>query len=340
VTGEIGLGIAGVLLGGFLNGSWVLPMKRLSGWRWENTWLAFSVLGLMVIPWAVAVVTVPQLGVILSGTSDATLAKVLIFGFGWGVGNILFGLGVNRLGLAVGYGIILGLIAPIGTFLPLIVLHPERLWTQQGLALMVGTVLVLIGIIFCAIAGRRREQEAKTLAPMVQAGFFVGLLICIASGILSPMLNFAFVFGEELQRQSAAAGASASMSANALWALTLTAGFFANAGYAVYLLGKNHTWAIFSSPQRPFSYWLGAALMGVLLFASFMAYGSGATALGPLGGIVGWPLFMSMSLITSNTWGALTGEWKGASRRAYGYSLVGIAFLIIAIVVISRGGSS
>lgn len=340
MTGDIGLGIAGVLVGGFLNGSWVLPMKRLGQWRWENTWLAFSILGLIVVPWIVAVATVPELGAILAGASGATLAKVLIFGFGWGVGNILFGLGVNRLGLAVGYGIILGLIAPIGTFLPLMVLHPERLWTSQGLALIVGTVLVVVGIVFCAIAGRRREQEAKTLAPMIQSGFFIGLAICIASGILSPMLNFAFVFGEELQRQTADSGVSASMSSNALWALTLTSGFVANAGYAVYLLGRKHTWGTFGAPSRPLGYWAGAGLMGVLLFGSFMAYGSGATALGPLGGIVGWPLFMSMALITSNAWGAITGEWRGASRRAYAYSLVGIAFLIVAIVVISRGGSS
>ena len=339
MTGEIGVGVAGVLVGGFLNGSWVLPMKRLTSWRWENTWLAFSILGMVVIPWIVAVATVPQLGAILGGASGATLAKVLIFGFGWGVGNVLFGLGVNRLGLAVGYGIILGLIAPIGTFLPLVVLHPERLWTGQGLALMIGTVLVVVGILFCAIAGRRREQEGKTLAPMIQAGFLIGLVICIASGILSPMLNFAFVFGEELQRQTAASGVSASMSSNALWALTMTAGFVANAGYAIYLLGKNHTWGVFLTSPRPIGSWAGTGLMGVVLFASFMAYGSGATALGPLGGIVGWPLFMSMALITSNAWGAITGEWKGASRRAYGLSLVGIAFLIVAIVVISRGGS-
>lgn len=340
MTGEIGLGVAGVLVGGFLNGSWVLPMKRLTSWRWENTWLAFSILGMVVIPWIVAIATVPQLGAILSGASGATLAKVLIFGFGWGVGNVLFGLGVNRLGLAVGYGIILGLIAPIGTFLPLIVLHPERLWTVQGLALMIGTVLVVVGILFCAIAGRRREQEAKTQAPMIQEGFLLGLVICIAAGILSPMLNFAFVFGEELQRQTAASGVSVSMSSNALWALTMTAGFVANAGYAIYLLGKNRTWVVFSTSLRPIGSWAGAGVMGVVLFASFMAYGSGAVALGPLGGIVGWPLFMSMALITSNAWGAITGEWKGASRRAYGLSLVGIAFLIVAIVVISRGGSS
>jgi hypothetical protein len=102
VTGDIGLGIAGVLLGGFLNGSWVLPMKRLTAWRWENTWLTFSILGLVVIPWIVAAVTVPQLGAILTGTSGSTLARVLLFGFGWGAGNVLFGLGVSRLGIAVG----------------------------------------------------------------------------------------------------------------------------------------------------------------------------------------------------------------------------------------------
>jgi len=337
---NIGWGIAGVLLGGFLNGSFVLPMKRLGAWRWENTWLVFSVVGLIAVPWVVAAATVSGLGNIIHQTSWPTLAKILIFGFGWGIGNVLFGLGVNRLGFAVGYGIILGFIAPIGTFLPLLVLHPERLWTRQGIALMIGTLLVIVGIVFCAVAGRRREREASTLAPMVQAGFMVGLAICILSGIFSPMLNFAFVFGEELQRQAFAGGARASMAANPIWALTLTAGFVVNAGYCVYLLQKNRNWDLFAAPGVSVGYWLGGSLMGIVCFGSFMIYGMGATALGPLGGIVGWPLFMSMSLITSNMWGALTGEWKGASRRSYAYSLVGIGFLIVAISVISRGGSS
>jgi len=339
MTLDIGWGIAGVLIGGFLNGSWVLPMKRMSRWRWENTWLVFSVMGLIVVPWAVALVTVPQLGNILHHTSWFTLTKVVVFGFGWGIGNILFGVGVSRLGMAVGYGIILGLIAPIGTFLPLIVLHPERLWTRQGYALMAGTLLVIMGIVLLAIAGQRREQEAQILAPMVQPGFLLGLVICILAGIFSPMLNFSFVFGQELQQQAFSLGASFSMAANAIWSLTLTAGFVANAGYSLYLLQKNRTWHLFRSPNAPVSHWLGGCLMGIVLFGSFMAYGLGATALGPLGGIVGWPLFMSMSLITSNVWGALTGEWAGASRRSYGYSLVGIALLIFAITVISRGGS-
>jgi L-rhamnose-H+ transport protein len=339
MTASVGWGIAGVLLGGLLNGTWVLPMKRQRAWHWENSWLVYSVAGLTVLPWAAALAAVPQLSDVFHRTSGLTLIKVLIFGFGWGIGSVLFGLGVSRLGLAVGYGIILGLIAPIGTFLPLVVLHPERLWTRQGQALIAGTLLVIVGIVFLAIAGRRREREAQTLAPMIQSGFLAGLVICLLSGIFSPMLNFSFVFGQELQQQALASGARPSMAPNAIWSLALAAGFVANAGYCVYLLQKNRTWHLFSPSNTPGSYWIGGSLMGVVCFGSFIAYGIGATALGPLGGIVGWPLFMSMSLITSNFWGALTGEWVGASRRSYGYSLVGIAFLIVAITVISRGGS-
>ena len=336
---NVGWGVVGVLAGGLLNGSFVAPMKRMRDWRWENSWFLYSVTGLLVIPWVVAYATVPHLDEVFRSSSTTALLEVVLFGLGWGVGSVLFGLGVNRLGLAVGYGIILGLIAPIGTFLPLFVLHRERLWTAQGEALMLGTVVVIVGITFLAVAGRRRERESTTLAPMVKSGFLAGLIICIFAGIFSPMLNFSFVFGQELQTRALSAGAAANMATNAIWSLTLAAGFLVNAGYSVWLLQKNHTWHLFAKVGGA-GYWINGTLMGLICFGSFLVYGMGATALGPLGGIVGWPLFMSMSLITSNALGALSGEWAGARRRSYGYSLAGIALLIAAIVIISRGGNS
>ncbi|HBY63212.1 MAG TPA: hypothetical protein DEH78_25605, partial [Solibacterales bacterium] len=125
-------GIAGVLIGGILNGSFVAPMKRMKGWEWENTWFVYSISGLLIIPWIAAFYAVPGLTGVLSAAPSAAIWKVILFGIGWGIGSVLFGLGVARLGLAVGYGLILGLIAPIGTFLPLAVLYPERLATRQG----------------------------------------------------------------------------------------------------------------------------------------------------------------------------------------------------------------
>ncbi|MFN7996355.1 MAG: L-rhamnose/proton symporter RhaT [Bryobacteraceae bacterium] len=329
---DLSYGIAGVLIGGILNGSFVAPMKKLPRWNWENTWLVYSISGLFVIPWIAAFLTVPDLGGVLSGASSASIWRVLLFGLGWGIGSVLFGLGVARMGLAVGYGLILGLIAPIGTFLPLVVLHPEQLHTKRGESLIIGTLIVIGGIVLCAVAGKMRE---KGIARPVQ-GFAVGLIICILAGIFSPMLNFSFAFGDELQQRALAAGATRDAASNAIWPLCLTSGLIANAGYSLLLLRRNHSWKQFSAV--PGSYWVWGALMGVLCFGSFIVYGAGANALGKLGAVVGWPLFMSMSLITSNTLGWISGEWKGGSPRAIRYAVAGIAVLIVAITVIALGG--
>jgi L-rhamnose-H+ transport protein len=334
----IAWGFASVLIAGLLNGSFVAPMKRMREWKWENTWLVYSLSGLLVVPWALAWVTVPHLEDLISHAPPSVVLKVLLFGFGWGIGSVLFGLGVTRLGLGLGYGVILGIIATVGSLLPLVFLHPDRIWTRQGYALFAGMFLVIIGIAFCAVAGRKRERETSAQTTSKgQSAFLVGLIICILAGVFSAMLNFAFTFGAELQQQAISAGVRPGMAANALWALTLTTGFLANAGYCVYLLCRNRTWHLYAPPNAPIAYWAGGSLMGVLCFASFIVYGMGAIFLGPLGAIVGWPLLMSMSMITANAWGFLTAEWKGASRSSYAYSLLGIAVLVCAIVVISSG---
>jgi L-rhamnose-H+ transport protein len=326
-----------VLIAGLLNGSFVVPMKRMRSWKWENTWLVYSVVSLLVVPWAFAWITVPHLGHLLSIASPGALLKVLLFGLGWGIGSVLFGLGVTMLGLGLGYGIILGIIATVGSLLPFVILHPGRIWTPQGYALFGGMILVIAGIAFCATAGRIRERSTASEAGTSRIPFIVGLIICILAGFFSAMLNFGFVFGAPMQQQAIAAGIPPSMAANGLWAVILTAGFVANGTYSAYMLTKNRTWHLFALASVSVAYWLGGSLMGVLCFASFVVYGMGAIALGPLGAIVGWPLLMSMSLMTANGWGYLTGEWQGASRKSYLYSLVGVAVLIVAIVVISFG---
>ena len=199
-------------------------------------------------------------------------------------------------------------------------------------------MLVISGIVLCSIAGSRRAKEmaAQTREPAI-SGFGLGLVICIASGIFSAMLNFSFVFGKELQELSLSAGAPPVMAANLIWALALSAGFVANAGYCLHLLRKNRTWSVFLGPNVSAGYWLGGIVMGVIWFSGIAVYGMGAAALGPLGGILGWPLFMAMVIVAANLWGALTGEWKGATRRSYAYSWAGIALLLLAIYVTSLG---
>lgn len=237
--------------------------------------------------------------------------------------------------MALTFAIVLGITSSLGSLLPLLVQNPAELFSRRGQVLLAGLALVILGIILCSKAGALRERAQNPQA-VQRRGTFTGLLICIASGVLSPALNFGFVFGEPLKQEAIRRGASADFAGNALWALALGGGFFVNAGYAVYLLGKNRTWRVYSSQEARGWYWAGAALMGFLWYIGVSIYGMGAAAMGPLGGVLGWPIFMSTVIIMANVWGAATGEWKGAGAQAMRLMWTGAAILVAAIAVIAQ----
>ena len=129
------------------------------------------------------------------------------------------------------------------------------------------------------------------------------------------------------------------MAANPIWALTVSGGFVANFLYCVYLLNKNHTWSVFREGNSSVG-WLLGFLMGLLWFGGTFLYGMGAASLGTLGGIIGWPIFMTIDIIAALFWGAVSGEWRGVSRRALVYNWTGVVILLVAIAVISVGNAT
>jgi L-rhamnose-H+ transport protein len=329
------LGVAAIALAGVLQGSFAAPMKRMTAWRWENSWLVYAVAGLIVFPWITNFATVPAVIGVYSGASASTLIKVFLFGLLWGVGSALFGLGISRVGMGLGFALILGITASFGSLLPLLVLHPEQLTAKRGLALIEGTVVMLIGVGFLAVAGTVRERDLGNGAK-ARSGFVAGLVLCIFSGIFSAMLNFSFVFGDELRQRALQSGASNAMATNPIWALTVTGGFISNFVYCAYLLNRNGAWSKFREGVRS-PYWLLGSSMGLLWFGGIVLYGIGSASLGTLGGVVGWPIFMAVIIITAIGWGAASGEWRGASRRARTCNWTGVAILLLAIAVISAG---
>ena len=154
-------GIALIIMSGILQGSFALPLKYTRKWSWENTWLSYSLMAYLILPWLIAFLTVPQLKEILQQTSTGALRGTILFGFGWGLGCLTFGLGIDYLGMALGFAITLGLTAAIGTLIPLLVLSPEKLMSGQGALLIAGIVTMLAGISLCSWAGKLKETELK-----------------------------------------------------------------------------------------------------------------------------------------------------------------------------------
>jgi L-rhamnose-H+ transport protein len=107
------------LLAGLLSGNCMLPMKFARRWQWENLWLVFSVVSLLILPWGLVLLFVGDPRPIYAGVLPGQLLLTLLLGAGWGVAQVLFGLSVARLGLALGYAIIIGLGSLGGTLVPL-----------------------------------------------------------------------------------------------------------------------------------------------------------------------------------------------------------------------------
>jgi len=322
-----------VIVAGMLQGAFILPMKSTKKWAWENTWLVYSTAGYLIFPWLFVLFTIPHPVSVLATTSLHSLFLVELFGVGWGIGAVTFGLGVARLGMALGFTIIIGLAATAGALIPMIVMAPEKLGQPQGLLTLASLALVLIGLGLGSWGGKLREPKQSSTGNAPRSSFAVGLTICVVSGLLSSCANLGFTFGAEYVRRAIEQGAAASMAGNSLWAPLTLPLFISNAGYCVWLMKKNKTGGLLLLKGIP-HYWALASLMGFMGIAGFFLYAPGTRDLGPLGTSVGWAVMMSTMVVTANILGFITGEWKGASRKAFGLAVAGVAILILSICVV------
>jgi L-rhamnose-H+ transport protein len=324
------LGLVLIVIGGWMQGSYYLGLKWTKPWKWENIWLTYAVFALVVLPIIMAVVTVPHFGSVFSMTPFGALAQVFLYGAGWGIGSVLSGLGVDRVGLAMGVSVLIGIAAALGALIPLVADTPELVFKPKGLMIILSVIVLLAGVALVGIAGKKRDASRASEDQAGQKGSFtVGLLICIFSGIFSCMLNLAFSFSKPVAQAAVLAGASGGGAQNFVWMVTLLGGFIANAVYTCFLLGRNKTWKNFTMPRSGRVALLGF-LMGLLWYAGVIFYGRGAGIMGELGTVAGWPIFMATMIIFSTIWGFVTGEWKGSSSQAKRYMLAGLIVLIVA----------
>lgn len=327
-----------VLLAGLLQGSFILPMTLVKRWSWEHTWATFSLLGMLVFNWIITLLFVPNIFAVYAASPGRDLAILALFGLGWGVGAVLFGLGMDRLGMALGYPVIMGLIASLGALIPLLVFFPQTLLTTRGVILLAGTALVIFGIVLCSIAGSRRTpSEGKSTAARPNA-FKIGLAIAILAGILSCLPNVGVAFGGNLVSAAESLGVSQAASGNTVWALLFTLGLVANITYCLYLMITRKTLPQYWNPETPRNLGL-SALMALMWIGSFYLYGAGAAKLGRWGVVVGWPLFISLSIIVGNLWGLWRGEWRGAPAAARRLLNLGLLILIVAVIAVALSNS-
>ena len=326
-------GLMLVTVAGIANATFALPMKFAREWAWENIWLAWTLCALVLLPIATAVASIPSLGAVYRDAGAHAIAIVTLCGAGWGLAQVLFGLSIDAIGIGLTFSIVLGISAAVGSLIPLLRLHHVVEGRLMAGPILPGLVLVLAGVGVCASAGRMREKAQGGTEH--HKSFAVGVAMALCSGVCAAAMNFGVAFGEPILRSAADHGASAQQVVNAVWLPLLMAGAVPNIAYCVYLLTRRCSWGNYRIQQTP-AYIGLAVVMAILWFFSTALYGVATTQLGELGVVVGWPVFMSLIVVTAGILGMLTGEWKYSGARPVALQMVGMLLLVLAVVTLSR----
>ena len=159
---ETVLGVLIAMLGGFMAGNCMMPLEYLRRWRWENAWFVFSLVALIVVPWTLALFRVPDLLGVYASFSIGAFIMPFLYGAGWGVAQVLFGLAVLRIGMALSFAITIGLGAALGAIVPILFRHPAVLKTPHGVVLLMGVFLMVAGVIVCKLGRPPAGERAAS----------------------------------------------------------------------------------------------------------------------------------------------------------------------------------
>ncbi len=337
------LGLTLAVVSGLMNGTFTLPMRYLGRWSWENVWALFILVSCLLMPVVVAATTVSNLGEALHQAPTHAIVMAIVCGFAWGFGAVMFGQGVSAIGISLANTFVLAISSSLGSFLPILLLDPGKLFEKQGEAIMAGTVIAIAGIAFCGYAAKLKERSQmneNVRQEMVGEArpFWIGLLLCAGAGVLSAVFNIGYSGAQGIVQSAVHLGNSAFAGSNLVWLLMLTGGAVSNLAFCGYLFRKNRSLGKYAQPKTAALYGL-TLLMGLLWGGSIFVYGSAAPKLGRLGPAIGWPLSLSVGLLTANVCGIFAGEWRFSRSVERVYMGAGLLVLILAIVTLGWSGT-
>jgi L-rhamnose-H+ transport protein len=354
------LGVIFHFIGGFASGSFYMPYKKVKGWSWESFWIIGGLFSWLIVPPIAAYLTIPGFAAIITGSSTQLLGTIFTMGILWGIGGLMYGLGVRYLGMSLGNSVILGFCSAFGSLIPAIYYQyvptagKEKqtisfmLHNSGGQFVLLGVLVCLLGIAICGWAGMRKEKELSVDSQQQSVQEFSlgkGLIIATISGILSAFFNFGIEAGKPLanlaneQWQVLHPGQGNFLfQNNVIFVVILWGGLTTNFIWCMVLNFKNKSFGDYTNKKTPLSSnYLFCALAGTTWFLQFFFYGMGESKMG--NGASSWILHMSFIIIIANLWGIFLKEWKGVSKKTSLTIIMGIAVIIASVFIVGYGNA-
>jgi len=331
----------------------------VKGWHWESFWIVGGLFSWLIVPPIAAWLTIPHFAEIISNTPASTFGWTYFWGVLWGIGGLMYGLGMRYLGMSLGNSVLLGFTSAFGSLAPSIYynFHPQTgkvtftdlLSNSWGQIVLAGVALCLLGIFICGRAGVLKERELpeeKKKESVKEFNLVKGLIVCIISGILSACFNYGIEAGSKMAEVANDAWKAANpvetgnflYRNNVIYIVLLWGGLTTNFVWTMFLNIRNKTFGDYANKKTPLlrNYFF-CALAGTLWFLQFFFYGMGESKLG--NGASSWILHMSFIILVANLWGFALKEWKGVSTKTRTTIVIGIITIIASVILVGYGNA-
>src|SRR5512139_3953698 len=328
-------GIVAVAFAGLVIGSGAWPMKLMKKFQFEHWWFVGMLTGLLIIPWVVTIVLCPNALAAYASVPVKTLVVANLWAAGWGIANILCGLCFVRIGMALTGAILTGLGVSLGVTLPMIVKgsglfqDAANLNSPAGLTVLAGVGVMLVGVIFAALAGFGRDRALQKQEQR-SGSFLGGLIMTIIAGILSCGMSLSFVYGQgPIVAAMKKEGAGDIPATFAVWAVGLLGGSLLNVIYPAYIMTRNNSWRVLGESWKEL---VLAGIIGLNMALGVVLMGKGMVMLGALGASVGFGIQQASQMLGGQGVGFISGEWKGVFGTPRRQMYAAIVVLILAAV--------
>jgi L-rhamnose-H+ transport protein len=342
------LGILLFMLGGLAGAVFYLPFSKVKKWAWESYWLIYALVGLVLVPWILALATAPNTLAVIETAPRHEIVYCLVCGMLWGFGGLTWGLMIRYLGVGLGLAMGAGLTSAAGTLIPPMLkgsaATAAMFHTPGGQVSVAAAAVSLLGIVCVGLAGRSKElelpEEAKKKA-VAEFNFRKGIVAAIFSGLMSSAMSFGLQGGPEMQKLAL----STAPATSAIWAgipvlvVVLMGGFVINGGWCMVLNFRNRTVGDYVSSSAPkLNNLFFAGLAGAIWCLQFVCFKTGEPRMGNTS-YIGWAVLMASSILFSQLLGIWLGEWKGTGGKTRGLLAAGLLLLIASSVLAGYAGS-
>ncbi len=321
------------------------PQKKVVQWSWQTYWLAQALVCWLILPIVGAMITIPDLMLVLKNAPTDAMWKSFGLGAIYGIGGTAFGLAIRHIGFSLTYAIAIGISCVLGTILPPMVKGElMTVLSQPGSGYIIsGMFLGVVGIGASGLAGRFKEIDLEKKSDNKQVfSLTKGLTLAIVAGVLSALYGFSLDQGQPIADVAAEYGAG-QYQGNVIYIFSNTGAFLFTMIYCLVLHKKEGTFGEYLGGtelggKSLTSNYLLSILTGCLWYSQFFFYGLGHTRMADYA-FTSWAIHMIMLVLFSAIAGLFLKEWVGSSSKTVITLIAALLILVMAVISLTIGNS-